>query len=50
MEEIMLNREVNPKEIIPEEENQEGAKIFGKAGGRQPCSMRLYTRDACLKM
>jgi hypothetical protein len=48
MEEIMLNREVNPKEIIPEEENQEGAKIFGKLAGAS--STRLYTRDACLKM
>ena len=48
MEEIMIGREMNPKEMIPEEENQEGAKIFGK---RAPaCSMRLYTRDACLKM
>lgn len=30
MEEIMIGREMNPKEMIPEEENQEGAKIFGK--------------------
>ena len=27
MEEIMIGREMNPKEMIPEEENQEGAKI-----------------------
>ena len=49
MEEIMIGREMNPKEMIPEEENQEGAKIFGKLAGAA-CSMRLYTRDACLKM
>ena len=36
MEEIMIGREMNPKEMIPEEENQEGAKIFWKTGGRQP--------------
>ena len=29
MEEIMIGREMNPKEMIPEEENRE-------AGGRQP--------------
>ena len=33
MEEIMIGREMNPKEMIPEEENQEGAKIFGKLAG-----------------
>jgi hypothetical protein len=42
MEEIMIGREMNSKEMIPEEENQEGAKA-------PACSMRLYTRDACLK-
>ena len=33
MEEIMIGREMNSKEMIPEEENQEGAKIFGKLAG-----------------
>lgn len=36
MEEIMIGREMNPKEMIPEEENQEGAKIFGKLAGASP--------------
>lgn len=43
MEEIMLNREVNPKEIIPEEENQEGAKIFGKLAGASLLYALVYT-------
>lgn len=43
MEEIMIGREMNPKEMIPEEENQEGARFSGS--WRAPaCSMRLYTR------
>ena len=49
MEEIMIGREMNPKEMIPEEENQEGQRFL--ENWRAPaCSMRLYTRDACLKM
>ena len=43
MEEIMIGREMNPKEMIPEEENQDNWRA-------PACSMRLYTRDACLKM
>ena len=43
MEEIMFNREVNPKEIIPEEENQEGAKIFGKLAGASLLYSLVYT-------
>ena len=29
MEEIMIGREMNPKEMIPEEENQEGQVYQG---------------------
>ena len=43
MEEIMIGREMNPKEIIPEEENQEGAKIFGKLAGASLLYALVYT-------
>ena len=33
MEEIMIGREMNPKEMIPEEENAGRGKIFGKLAG-----------------
>ena len=43
MEEIMIGREMNPKEMIPEEENQEGAKIFGKLAGASLLYALVYT-------
>ena len=43
MEEIMIGREMNPKEMIPEEENQEGAKIFGKLAGASLPYALVYT-------
>ena len=49
MEEIMIGREMNPKEMIPEKRIRKGQRFLGS--WRAPaCSMRLYTRDACLKM
>ena len=43
MEEIMIGREMNSKEMIPEEENQEGAKIFGKLAGASLLYALVYT-------
>lgn len=43
MEEIMIGREMNPREMIPEEGNQEGAKIFGKLAGASLLYALVYT-------